>query len=715
MEDNKRSLQEQIKELYRRAVEDNDANAQNDIACFLLAGKGVEKDVQKAMEFFRLAAEQGNKQAQSNLGFNYLFGQTIPRDPETAVKWLKLAADQGDVVSSSLLAGCYATGDGIIKDYGQAAKYWRYAADHGHIHSQAIIGQNMLTGAYGTPKNEAEGARWIIKAAEQGHAQAQNVLGVLYMDGIALKPDFEKAEKWLKLALEHGNKTAEQNLTILEKKRAMANNKVLRPAAVNNKLEQTFSFYEKAKKMIELNESELALSSIRNALESLVKQICHHASLDFDTREMTLEKMIDQLRDFGIATETEISLMHKIRKECNKGSHIDIDGRGVTVNDAKTALSYLENLMNGGTAARMLSGAGKAERIINQPMENPDYYSGNRIYWGKWAHCLSRNELAVIPEYIELEERAKKGDVEACLDIASGFLPFGKNRTSGINWVNGDMIGMPRDLMYRGQRCEYADFYLDARYYWWTMIATLCAGIAAMEKREFSLKYIATGIWDAVLYSYERAHWGPSGFLPNNTPGEPEDIAYEMTLEVLVSLGIDPSAFLSQFLFSREAHAAIAFINGERFIKDHSNEKLVAPVHSDGRRSAGAKLIYLAALVTAEYNRFFMETARPDRVYSEDMGLYLKYAAFTYLQANKTLAKSYRELGNNELITFEHLEFFLDDPFFKSYMDKSKERVARDIETALQMQRKEEEILRQEKAEPVIKQKKGFLSQLLGI
>lgn len=49
----------------------------------------------------------------------------------------------------------------------------------------------------GTPKNEAEGVKWMEKAAEAGHVSAMKEIAEIYLDGLrGTKPDKDKALKW---------------------------------------------------------------------------------------------------------------------------------------------------------------------------------------------------------------------------------------------------------------------------------------------------------------------------------------------------------------------------------------------------------------------------------------------------------------------------------------------------------------------------------------
>ena len=59
-------------------------------------GKGVPQDDAEAVRWYRKAAEQGDADAQNNLGMHYLEGRGVPQDNVQAYMWLSLAAMRGD-------------------------------------------------------------------------------------------------------------------------------------------------------------------------------------------------------------------------------------------------------------------------------------------------------------------------------------------------------------------------------------------------------------------------------------------------------------------------------------------------------------------------------------------------------------------------------------------------------------------------------------------
>jgi TPR repeat protein len=55
-------------------------------------GRGVPQDYSAALSWYRKAAEQGNAAAENNLGPLYAYGRGVPQDYVQAYMWFQLAA-----------------------------------------------------------------------------------------------------------------------------------------------------------------------------------------------------------------------------------------------------------------------------------------------------------------------------------------------------------------------------------------------------------------------------------------------------------------------------------------------------------------------------------------------------------------------------------------------------------------------------------------------
>ncbi|MBQ7064514.1 MAG: elongation factor Tu [Firmicutes bacterium] len=119
-------------ELYRKAAEAGNAEAQNKLGFSYSKGKGVEKNTDEALNWYTKAAKKGYPAAQNNLGYYYYKGIGVEQDYHKAVHWFEKAADQGNASAQEGLGTCYRYGFGTKKDI-KMAKYWyKKAAEQGN-------------------------------------------------------------------------------------------------------------------------------------------------------------------------------------------------------------------------------------------------------------------------------------------------------------------------------------------------------------------------------------------------------------------------------------------------------------------------------------------------------------------------------------------------------------------------------------------------------
>src|ERR1017187_10160622 len=79
----------------RAKAAQGDARSQCELgAAFAWGSLGVAKDHAEAVKWYRKAAEQNFAQAQFSLGFRYAKGEGVSKDYEEAVKWWRKAAEQ---------------------------------------------------------------------------------------------------------------------------------------------------------------------------------------------------------------------------------------------------------------------------------------------------------------------------------------------------------------------------------------------------------------------------------------------------------------------------------------------------------------------------------------------------------------------------------------------------------------------------------------------
>ncbi|MEO1205997.1 MAG: tetratricopeptide repeat protein [Pseudomonadota bacterium] len=125
----------------------------------------------EAFERWQALADKGNAQGILNLANMYQAGKGVPKDLAKALAWYKKGGDQGDPQCLFNVAEAYERGLGTAADAEKAAVYLRRAAEAGSSQGQLKLAQSL----------EAEGQTrdalyWYQRAADNGEAEARAFL-----------------------------------------------------------------------------------------------------------------------------------------------------------------------------------------------------------------------------------------------------------------------------------------------------------------------------------------------------------------------------------------------------------------------------------------------------------------------------------------------------------------------------------------------------------
>ena len=195
-----------LTQIFRRATQ-GDPEAQCHIGICYYEGKGIEQDVQKAVEWYRKAAEQGYADAQNRLGVRYDRGEGVEENSKIANEWYLKAAKQGHAKAQFNIGWHYYVGDGISEDSKQAAYWFSRAAEQGHADAQFYLGLSYLAGE-GVTEDSKQAVAWFLKSANQNYALAQYLLGLCYKDGEGIEKNPVEAVFWWKKAAEQDEPNA---------------------------------------------------------------------------------------------------------------------------------------------------------------------------------------------------------------------------------------------------------------------------------------------------------------------------------------------------------------------------------------------------------------------------------------------------------------------------------------------------------------------------
>lgn len=253
----------------------------------------------------------------------------------------------------------------------------------------------------------------------------------------------------------------------------------------NKEYPQLAMFLETAQKRITNGEYKEALSQYRNALEFMVNTLCKSHDIEMESK-ITLFDKIELLYKTQVITEIQLGIMHKARTLGNDGAHYSLDS--ISENDARSEADLIAKIRDIFTNIMI-----PVKGVKNAPMPDPDFYSNSRKYYGLWTYAAQKESLLLDMNYVKLKRRADDGDIEAMLDLATGFLP----QPSKMQWGFDRLILFP-DLQRSGYRA-WNDPY-DARYYFWILKAAIHAFNDWIGGKIIPLKYIATALAEGIKY-----------------------------------------------------------------------------------------------------------------------------------------------------------------------------------------------------------------------
>ena len=257
--------------LYRKAAEMGNAEAQTRFAEALFDGRGVTRDPAGSWAWLEKAARQGYARAECDLGVILTNGLDVAQDLANGLRHLQAAARLGDAYAEDFLGqfaesgwisdpspneaymhylkasemgsawGAYNVarmhehGIGVYKNPTEALRWYMKIASIGRpdlpdqwsdLRSEAgaVAGANfrigdMYAGGNGVPKDTREAERWYRRgvdmesaAARAGWLMAQVYLANAYLQSKGVPLDYGKAMHWMRKAAENGYRQAQANL-----------------------------------------------------------------------------------------------------------------------------------------------------------------------------------------------------------------------------------------------------------------------------------------------------------------------------------------------------------------------------------------------------------------------------------------------------------------------------------------------------------------------
>lgn len=159
-------------------------------------------------------AEAGHSGAMFSIGLMYQMGRGVDKDLDKAMKYYQDAAAKGFAPAENNIGVMYKLGIGRPVDYAEAAKWFIKAAPS---HTMAKFNlADMYDNGYGVPQDDAKAAQLYIKCAAEGAPPCMYFAGRFLESGRGVPKDLAKAKAYFYQAAEHGYVLAERKVRMLE-------------------------------------------------------------------------------------------------------------------------------------------------------------------------------------------------------------------------------------------------------------------------------------------------------------------------------------------------------------------------------------------------------------------------------------------------------------------------------------------------------------------
>jgi len=190
---------------FRKAAGRGYAPAQYQLARHLISGKGVGKDIDRAVGLLTAAAAQENPDAQSRLGRMYLSGEHVEKDFSRAFELLENAAVAGNRDAYWI----------VLRTYGKIILMQSLGAPVPTYTDPPPEGLEMFAEeTYG--RNSLQMMSWLRRMSAAGSGEAANALASFYAAGVNVPKDRDRAAELYKRAIALGFEKARNGLKDLQ-------------------------------------------------------------------------------------------------------------------------------------------------------------------------------------------------------------------------------------------------------------------------------------------------------------------------------------------------------------------------------------------------------------------------------------------------------------------------------------------------------------------
>lgn len=183
------------------------SNSKFELAGILWRKLSEQCDMTSIIKLYEDAINNNNYKAMYILGNKYYCGDKIKPDYDLAMLYFRMAARFNNGKAELKIGDMYAKGIGVVKDYDKAFKWYELACRHGEHQELIDIADKLID-----EKDFYKAFKLyrIICENCKDKSKLANVmfkLGALYLYGVGIKKDKEKAIELFNLALKYGDES----------------------------------------------------------------------------------------------------------------------------------------------------------------------------------------------------------------------------------------------------------------------------------------------------------------------------------------------------------------------------------------------------------------------------------------------------------------------------------------------------------------------------
>jgi TPR repeat protein len=199
----------------KKAADLGNLFAQNNLGVMYEKGKGIAKNLDLAFELYSKAALKNNYAGLNSVGEFYERGLVVAQDYKTAITYYKKASDLYSDEAYLNLGNLYFDGRGVEPDYKRAFELFSEAAFLRNSQALKRLGDAYKFG-FGVDKDETMANKFYQRAIKDftnfSDDVSQNALGQMYLDGLGVLKNNEKAFELFYESAKSDNEDALYNL-----------------------------------------------------------------------------------------------------------------------------------------------------------------------------------------------------------------------------------------------------------------------------------------------------------------------------------------------------------------------------------------------------------------------------------------------------------------------------------------------------------------------